>query len=188
MIRVSDLSLREKVLQTVVIRVNKDCFVEEQVGAAFFFGEIITEADEMGLDQARKTLAGYIDNAKIPVLITSDFENGCGSMLKGMTPFPYLMGLGATDSEEIAYNYGKATALEARSVGANWTFSPVSDLNLNPRNPLVNVRGISDDPDLAGRLLKQVIRGTLQHHAAGSQQGYAFDAADGIPAVRFAGI
>ena len=70
--KVTDLSLREKILQTVVLRVNKDKFVDEQVGAAFFFGEIITEADEMGLNQARETLAQYIDNAKIPILITSD--------------------------------------------------------------------------------------------------------------------
>lgn len=66
-----------------------------KIGAAFFFGEIITEADEMGLEAARNTLAQYIDHADIPILITSDFENGCGSMLKGLTPLPYLMSLGA---------------------------------------------------------------------------------------------
>lgn len=162
-----DLSLRDKILQTVVIRVDKDNFDPRQVGAAFFFGEIITEADEMGLEAARDTLAQYIDNAKIPPLITSDFENGCGSMLKGLTPLPYMMSLGATNCEEIAYNYGKATALEARSVGANWSFSPVSDLNINDRNPLVNVRGLTDDPELASRLLKQVIRG-MQENGLGA--------------------
>jgi len=174
----SDLSLREKILQTVILRINKDQFVPENVGAAFFFGEIITDADEMGLECARRTLSQYIDNAKIPVLITSDFENGCGSMLKGLTPFPYLMSLGATDSEEIAYNYGKATALEARSVGANWTFSPVCDLNINRRNPLVNVRGMTDDPDLACRLLKQVIRGMQENGLAACAKHFPGDGID----------
>lgn len=176
--KITDMSLREKVLQTVVIKVDKDKFVSDQIGAAFFFGEIITEADEMGLDQARKTLAQYIDNAKIPILITSDFENGCGSMLKGLTPFPYMMGLGATNSEEIAYNYGKATALEARSVGANWTFSPVSDLNINKRNPLVNVRGIGDNPDHAIRLLKQVVRGMQENGLAACAKHFPGDGLD----------
>ena len=59
--KISDLSLREKILQTVIIRVNKDKFVPDKVGAAFFFGEIITEADEMGLDSARSVLKEYID-------------------------------------------------------------------------------------------------------------------------------
>ena len=176
--KVNDLSLREKILQTVVIKVDKDHFVPDQVGAAFFFGEIITEADEMGLNQARKTLAQYIDNAKIPILITSDFENGCGSMLKGLTPFPYLMGLGATNSEEIAYNYGKATALEARSVGSNWTFSPIADLNINKRNPLINVRGIGDNPDHAIRLLKQVVRGMQENGLAACAKHFPGDGLD----------
>ncbi|MBQ8232884.1 MAG: hypothetical protein IJZ34_18655 [Lachnospiraceae bacterium] len=176
--KITDLSLKEKILQTVVIRVDKDKFVSDQVGAAFFFGEIITEADEMGLDQARSTLKQYIDNAGIPILITSDFENGCGSMLKGLTPLPYLMGVGAANREEIAYNYGKATALEARSVGANWSFSPVSDLNINKRNPLVNVRGISDNPDLAIRLLKQVIRGMQENGLAACAKHFPGDGLD----------
>ncbi len=174
----SELSLREKILQTVILRIDKDHFVSEQAGAAFFFGEIITEADEMGLEQARETLAQYIDNAKIPMLITSDFENGCGSMLKGLTPMPYLMGLGAANSEEIAYNYGKATALEARSVGANWSFSPVCDLNRNPRNPLVNVRGIGDSPKHAAKLLKQVIRGMQENGLAACAKHFPGDGVD----------
>lgn len=176
--KITDLSLQEKILQTVVIRVDKDKFVSDQVGAAFFFGEIITEADEMGIDQARSTLAQYIDNAKIPILITSDFENGCGSMLKGLTPLPYLMSLGAANCEEIAYNYGKATALEARSVGANWSFSPVSDLNINKRNPLINVRGLTDNPELAARLLKQVIRGMQDNGLAACAKHFPGDGLD----------
>ena len=172
------MTLLEKILQTVVIKVDKDNFVSDKIGAAFFFGEIITEADEMGLDAARKTLAEYIDNADIPILITSDFENGCGSMLKGLTPLPYLMSLGAADSEKLAYNYGKATALEARSVGANWSFSPVCDLNINKRNPLVNVRGLTDDVNLAIKLLPQVIKGMQDNGLAACAKHFPGDGLD----------
>ena len=173
-----DLTLRDKILQTVVIRVDKDRFDPRKVGAAFFFGEIITEADEMGLEAARNTLAQYIDNADIPLLITSDFENGCGSMLKGLTPLPYLMSLGAANDEETAYLYGKATALEALSVGANWSLSPIADLNINPRNPLVNVRCTGDDPELASRMLKQVIRGMQENGLAACAKHFPGDGLD----------
>ena len=161
---ITNLSLRDKVLQTVVLRLNngRESTVKN-AGAAFFFGEIITEADDVGLEQAKSTLKRYTDECTIPMLVVSDFENGCGDMLKGLTPLPYMMGLGATNSEEIAYNYGKATALEARSVGANWTFSPVCDLNINRRNPLVNTRSVCDDPELAIKLLTQVVRGMQEH-------------------------
>ena len=176
--KISDMTLLEKILQTVVIKVDKDNFVSDKIGAAFFFGEIITEADEMGLDAARKTLAEYIDNADIPILITSDFENGCGSMLKGLTPLPYLMSLGAANSEKLAYDYGKATALEARSVGANWSFSPVCDLNINKRNPLVNVRGLTDDVNLAIKLLPQVIKGMQENGLAACAKHFPGDGLD----------
>ena len=189
MIDINSLSLEEKILQTKVAQMKKGEKITEQVGAAFFFGEIITEADEMGLDAARKTLAEYIDNADIPILITSDFENGCGSMLKGLTPLPYLMSLGAANSEKLAYDYGKATALEARSVGANWSFSPVCDLNINKRNPLVNVRGLTDDVNLAIKLLPQVIKGMQDNGLAACAKHFpghgdtAVDSHLGLPRV-----
>ena len=164
--KITELTLREKILQTVVMKIDKDNFVSDKIGAAFFFGEIITDADEMGLDAARNTIKQYVDNADIPILMTSDFENGCGSMLKGLTPLPYLMSLGAANSEKMAYDYGKSTALEALSVGANWSFSPICDLNINKRNPLVNVRGLTDDPGLAIRLLNEVIRGMQENGLA----------------------
>jgi len=174
----SRLSVRQKAQQTAVLRIRKDQFIADQVGAAFFFGEIITEASDIGLDNGRRLLERYSANAEIPMLLTSDFENGCGSMLKGLTILPYLMSLGAANDEQLAYDYGRATALEARSVGANWTFSPVSDLNLNARNPLVNVRGISDDPDLACRLLRRVVRGMQENGLAACAKHFPGDGVD----------
>ena len=176
--RIRDLSLREKVLQTVVLRHKKDHFTESKVGALFFGGEIITEAEDMGLDKAREILCRYIDNADIPPLITSDFENGCGSMVKGLTPFPYLSGLGATNDANLAYAYGKATALEALSIGANWSLSPVCDLLTNPRNPLVNVRALTDDPHLASKLLPAMIRGMQDHGLLACAKHFPGDGVD----------
>ncbi len=173
-----DLSLREKILQTVVIKVDKNYFVSDQVGGAFFGGEIITEAEEVGIETGRKILAQYKENAKIPILLTGDFENGCGSVWKGLTALPYLMSLGAANDEQLAYEYGKATALEATSVGANWSFSPVCDLNINKRNPLVNVRALTDNPDLAVRLLPQIIRGMQENGLAACAKHFPGDGID----------
>lgn len=175
--KISDLSLREKILQTVVARVNKDKF-EEGIGGAFFFGEIITEADEMGLEAARAALAELQNGSKIPIAITSDFENGCGGMLKGLTKFPYIMSLGAANDEQLAYDYGKATAMEAKLIGANWSLSPVVDLNINPRNPLVNVRALTDNPDLAVRLLPQIIKGMQDNGLAACAKHFPGDGVD----------
>ena len=172
------MTVRQKAEQTAVLRIPGARFVPDQAGAAFFFGEIITEASDIGLENGRTLLAQYQQNAEIPMVITSDFENGCGSMLKGLTILPYMMSLGAANDEQLAYDYGKATALEARSVGANWTFSPVCDLNTNPRNPLVNVRGMTDDPDLACRLLPQIVRGMQDNGLAACAKHFPGDGVD----------
>ena len=110
MYNISQMSLREKINQTIVVLMEKNKTIDFCPGAGFFFGQIITEADEAGLDELREYVKGFLKNCDIPPLITSDFENGCGSMVKGLTPLPYMMGLGATSDEQLAYDYGKAFA------------------------------------------------------------------------------
>ena len=76
------LTVREKAVQTVVLRHKNDQVISEKIGAVFFGGEIITEAEDMGLDQARSIIPQYFAQTGIPPLVTSDFENGCGSIVK----------------------------------------------------------------------------------------------------------
>lgn len=173
-----DMTLREKIHQTIVIKMEKDKSVDFAPGAAFFFGQIITEADNAGLEELRGYVRELSAKCEIPPLITSDFENGCGSMVKALTPLPYMMGLGATNDEKTAYDYGKVTALEARSIGANWTFSPVSDLNRNRRNPLINNRGMTDDAELASRMIPAIIKGMQDHGLSACAKHFPGDGMD----------
>ncbi len=178
MITINEMTVEQKILQTKIALMKKGERLSDKPGAAFFFGQIITEADEEGLDQLRSYVNEVYEDADIPPLITSDFENGCGSMVKGLTQLPYLMGLGASKNTQLAYDYGKVTALEARSLGANWSFSPVSDLNINPRNPLVNVRALTDDADLASEMLSQVVRGMQENGIAACAKHFPGDGLD----------
>ena len=176
--KLEEMTLREKINQTIVIKMEKGKSVDFAPGAAFFFGQIITEADEAGLDELRGYVKEIFDKCDIPPLITSDFENGCGSMVKALTPLPYMMGLGATDDAETAYNYGKVTALEGRTIGANWSFSPVSDLNRNRRNPLINNRGMTDNADLGAKMLPQIIKGMQDHGLSACAKHFPGDGMD----------
>ncbi len=176
--RLEDLTLRQKIEQTIVVLMEKDKDVDFAPGAAFFFGQIITEAEDEGLEQLRSYVRRLAAKCEIPPLITSDFENGCGSMVKALTPLPYMMGLGATDNEKTAYNYGKVTALEGRSIGANWSFSPVSDLNRNRRNPLVNNRGLTDDETLAMKMIPAVIKGMQDNGLSACAKHFPGDGMD----------
>ena len=175
---IENMTLREKINQTIVVLMAKDKKPTFAPGAAFFFGQIITEADEAGLEELRGYVKELTDACEIPPLITSDFENGCGSMVSALTPLPYMMGLGATNDAQLAYDYGKVTALEARSIGANWTFSPVSDLNRNRRNPLVNNRGLTDNTELAVKMLPQIVRGMQENGLSACTKHFPGDGMD----------
>ncbi len=110
--------------------------------------------------------------ARVPLLVTSDFENGGPGMRinhayalpsllaqGGGTSFPPTMAFGAAGDEELAFEYGRITAIEARAVGVHWLFAPVLDVNSNPDNPVINVRSFGEDPEAVGRLGAAFIRG-----------------------------
>ena len=110
--------------------------------------------------------------ARVPLLVTADFENGGPGMRinhsyalpsllpqGGGTSFPPTMAFGAAADEDLAFEYGRITALEARAVGVHWLFAPVLDVNSNPDNPVINTRSFGEDPKAVGRLGAAFIRG-----------------------------
>lgn len=101
--------------------------------------------------------------AKVPLLFSSDLERGAGTQLTNATLFPPLMSLGASGSEEQAYEMGRITAVEGRAVGIHMTYAPVVDVNINPDNPIINTRSVSEDPALVSRIARAFIRGCQEN-------------------------
>jgi beta-glucosidase-like glycosyl hydrolase/CubicO group peptidase (beta-lactamase class C family) len=110
--------------------------------------------------------------ARIPLLVTSDFENGGPGMRiahtyalpsllpqGGGTSFPPTMAFGAVGSEALVERFAEATALEARAVGVHVVFAPVMDVNSNPENPIINTRAFGEDPGEVSRLGRAFIQG-----------------------------
>lgn len=125
--------------------------VEGRIGGLILFGGDVYETAYLANSLQRA--------AGIPLLISSDLERGLGNQIDGATQFPPLMALGAMDSEEQAYIMGKVTAAEARAVGIHVTYAPVVDVNINPENPIINVRSFGEDPERVSRLAAAFIKG-----------------------------
>lgn len=109
---------------------------------------------------------------KVPCLVATDIENGPGSYCRPLPELPNPMAWGACNDPELIERAGELTGRICRRAGIHYTLGPVVDLSLNFRNPLVSVRGISDDPDrvikIAGAYLKGVQKdgnlvGCLKH-------------------------
>ncbi len=113
--------------------------------------------------------------AEIPLLVTSDFENGGPGMRiahsyalptllpqGGGTSFPPTMAFGAVEESAMVEAFAEATAREARAVGVHVIFAPVLDLNSNPENPIINTRAFGEDPAEVSRLGRAFIRGAAR--------------------------
>lgn len=110
--------------------------------------------------------------AHVPLLVTSDFENGgpgmrinhsyaLPSMLPqgGGTSFSPTMAFGAIGEERFVQEYARITAVEAKAVGVHLNFAPVLDVNSNPNNPIINTRSFGEDPVAVAKLGSAYIQG-----------------------------
>ena len=129
----------------------------------------------MGLPHSYAAKLNHMQRlARFPLLIASDMENGTGMRLGGSyalpsmlpqgggTVFPPVMAIGATGSDELAYQLGRVLGSEARAVGVHMTFGPVLDVNANPLNPIINTRSFGEDPALVSRMAAAYIRGARE--------------------------
>jgi beta-N-acetylhexosaminidase len=102
-------------------------------------------------------------HAKIPLLVGADFETGTAMRLDEGTSFPSAMAVAAAGNPQDAYTIGKITALEARAAGIQWVYAPVSDVNINPDNPIINIRSFGEDPKQVGAFVAAFVRGAQEN-------------------------
>jgi beta-N-acetylhexosaminidase len=166
----ASMTLDEKVGQLIIpaavgLFMNQESDVYKQirrditefhVGGYHMLGEVNTLHEPAGV----ALLVNHIQEmAKVPLLITADFEGGVGLRYIGATRLPRAMAMGATANPETAYQAARITATEARAMGVNVNFYPVVDVNNNARNPIINIRSFGGDPKLVSEMARAYIRG-----------------------------
>ena len=57
---------------------------------------------------------------------------------------------------------GRVGASEGRALGVHVDFYPVVDVNVNPQNPVINIRSFGEDPELVARMATAYMRGIQQ--------------------------
>jgi len=135
--------------------------VEKRHVGGFILG---TKRGALGVERGGVYAAAVLANqmqkrAKIPLIISADFERGTAMRIDEGTSFPFAMAVAATGDPKDAYTIGKVTALEARAAGIRWVFAPDADVNDNPDNPIINIRSFGEDPKRVGEYVAEFIRG-----------------------------
>ena len=184
----SQMTLREKVYQTVIQRSENYLYdeetsqnrLQEKPMGGFFVGEEIIGSQAMKGDDVVRAIQRAHKYSKIPPIICADTEFGCGYMFPDgrYSNFPWQMTLGATANMEYAYDFGKYTAIPAREIGVNLSLGPVADLNMNFFNPVVNTRAIGDDPVLVKDMLTSMVKGMQEYGLGATAKHFPGDGVD----------
>jgi beta-N-acetylhexosaminidase len=98
----------------------------------------------------------------VPLLVACNLERGGSGGNGGLTDGTYVaspMGVAATGDPVHAYRYGLVAGREGAAAGINWTFGPIVDLDLNPHNPITNVRSYGSDVERVIAMAKGYIDG-----------------------------
>lgn len=155
------------------------------VGGFILFGG--TRAAVTALTSALRDTAGR------PLLLGSDFERGPGQQVRGLTELPPPAALGHLNDLDATYACGQITGTEANAVGISWVFAPVCDLDIEPRNPIVQTRAFGADPSLVGSHAAAWIRGCQEHGVMACAKHYpghgrtTTDSHEGLPVVEALG-
>lgn len=99
-------------------------------------------------------------------LIGIDQEGGAVVRATFLPQPPSAMALGASGDAGRAEAVGAAVARGLKSLGINWNFAPVLDVNNNPANPVIGERSFSADPVEVSRLAAAWMRGSLAEGVA----------------------
>jgi len=149
---------------------------KNHIGGIILFANNIKNIEQITTLTYELQKAMYRSN-NLGLLIGTDQEGGIVARLPRdkTVSFPgniaiaaaYLGNANSTYSADV----GKILATNLKAVGININFAPDVDVNVNPLNPVINVRSFSDDPKLVAKLGSELskaiqnegIAATLKH-------------------------
>ncbi|TGM32472.1 glycoside hydrolase family 3 protein [Leptospira levettii] len=149
----NSMSEEELVGQTIHIAIPSktvdqialDEIKQTKPGGIILFGKNLGKKEEiLSLTENLQIVAK--ENGLQPFLISTDQEGGRVFRVQdGITHYPGAMAVGQTGKKEWGEIVGFVTSYELRSLGLNFLFAPVLDINNNPLNPVINTRSFGSD-------------------------------------------
>jgi len=142
------LSKKEKIGQLFFIRAHTDkgtafedsvaeVIKRDKVGGLVFF--------QGGPARQAALTRRYQQITEVPLLIAMDAEWGLGMRLDSTVSYPYQMTLGAIRDSNLIYLMGREIGKDFKRLGMHLNFAPVTDINNNPNNPVINYRSFGDN-------------------------------------------
>lgn len=141
------LSLDEKIAQLFMVAAysNKDVnhvkYIENLVSNYKIGGLIFMQG---GPSRQVKLANRYQKTSKVPLMFSIDGEWGLSMRLDSTVRYPWQMTLGAIQKDSLLFEMGKHIGEQCKRVGLHVNFAPVIDVNVNPKNPIINARSFGE--------------------------------------------
>ena len=111
-----------------------------------------------GIEDAVRSLTKELRHrSRVPLLIGADLERGAGQQISGATGLPPLAAIASLGDTDAVRRAARLTAREARTMGVNWDYAPVCDLDIEPSNPIIGTRSLGSNPRLVAKLAAEWI-------------------------------
>ncbi|WP_181305784.1 glycoside hydrolase family 3 N-terminal domain-containing protein [Rufibacter sp. XAAS-G3-1] len=105
----------------------------------------------------------YQSISKVPLLVAIDAEWGLDMRLDSSMHFAKQMTLGALPDDHYVYLMGREIALKLKRLGIHVNFSPVVDVNSNPKNPVIGNRSFGESKEKVTARSIAYIKGLQDH-------------------------
>lgn len=168
-----NLSLREKVYKTMILNFAvmdtegtlKEFFEKYPVSGMYFSKgpiEGLIEMEEGESVTKTEFMARCRKASKHPLVFCADGAN-IGD--NGVQPLTQIT-MGATNSEELAYNYGKCLGMQMNYNDVDWLLGPCVDLACSRAFSSSSGLPISDDAEFAAKMFAKVVEGLQSQNVA----------------------
>lgn len=128
--------------------------------------------------ELKKTSQDLQNMVKTPMLVAGNVCHGLGEIAFDEQVYMTNMGVGATGDSAYAYRQGVICGEGCNEVGINWTFAPVSDLNVNYMSSVIGIRAYGSDPDLVGEMAAAYTKGVQEKGVAACFKHFPGDGID----------
>jgi len=139
------------IVMTELPEAVKSMITSTNLGGIILFSENLAQSEQIvKLTHELQTAAGN-SRLALPLLIATDQEGGRVARLPrdSSTALSGNMAIGATYDKyntEFARLSGQVLGRELNSIGINVNFAPTVDVNINAKNPVINVRSFGEEP------------------------------------------
>lgn len=166
--QMENMSLRQMVGQMIMI----DSYAKDdsnyyknilyQIDSNFVGGVCFFKGSQKDLLKLNKL---YDSHSQIPLFIAIDGEWGLNMRLSEIETFPLNMTLGALPKNKyhLVKDMACVIAKQCKSLGININFAPVVDININPNNPVINMRSFGQDKYKVSILAKKYVEGLQEN-------------------------